>query len=303
MPGLTLRPCPICDVATPRDRVIGELEKTFPKQTELTQYKLTYCACRELIFQSPAPSQRDYDLMYKETYQFKGIYRDAEFAQGASTWFTNTLYKILTETHGEGITFSGLKLLEIGSGLAWMCQAAKSLDPGFMTLAQDISAEAADECPWADRYLVADVADPAIDSLAPFDVISMTHVIEHLLDPVSMLRRLSSLLSPTGIIFVTAPHRPTGWSASSDISDWREYSYNHVPAHIQYFSEGSFSRAVRRAGLSVARFTASADNEVFEACVRHPDTQESTPSRPSLRLAIRQWFSKLMRIRGTGSAA
>src|SRR6187549_1288965 len=44
-------------------------------------------------------------------------------------------------------------ILEVGAGLAWMCRAAKARNAACVTVAQDVSPEAATRCAWVDRYL------------------------------------------------------------------------------------------------------------------------------------------------------
>ena len=122
---------------------------------------------------------------------------------------------------------------------------------------------------------------------APYDIVSLTHVIEHLLDPVGVLRRLRQLIAPRGLVFVTAPHRPPGWKRGDGIATWREWSYTHVPAHVQYFSRGSLERAALRAGFEIELWNADQEEgQAFEAWLRPfrfipltgPATQES-PAR------------------------
>ena len=117
---MSLRPCPICKTDTPQSGAIGRLERTFSKATARDNYTLAYCACRELIFLSPAPTPADLDLMYKESEQFFGFYRDPAYIETSKTWHEHTLHGMLTQIHGDGLSLAGLKLLEIGSGLAWM---------------------------------------------------------------------------------------------------------------------------------------------------------------------------------------
>lgn len=207
--------------------------------------------------------------MYKHSVQFFGFYRDPNFVETANEWHKNTLYTLLTEAFGPDISFADLRLLEIGSGLAWMCRAAKALSPQFQTVAQDVTPEVKEECGWVDRYEVADIEDALFDELGPFDVISMTHVIEHIPDPVAVLRRAASLLKVGGVMFVSAPHRPTGWSADPTIETWQQWSYNHVPVHLQYFSQRSFELAAQTAGLDLQRWCLPGDGEVFEAWLGH----------------------------------
>ncbi len=149
-----------------------------------------------------------------------------------------------------------LSVLEIGAGRAWMCRAAKQINPKARTVAQDVSAETATSCEWVDQFLVCGIEDARLDSLGRFDIISMTHVIEHLTDPLAALKRCAGLLKPGGILFVTAPHRPIGWTdADADIEKWRSYSYNHIPAHIQYFSRAAMQKIADLSGLALVEWS------------------------------------------------
>jgi len=96
-------------------------------------------------------------------------------------------------------------------------------------------------------------------------VVSMTHVIEHLADPVEMLRRLRPITR--GVVFITAPHRPAKWDGS--IESWRTYSYNHVPGHLQYFSESGMRLAAAAGGFTLDYWDAkSEEGQAFEAWLR-----------------------------------
>jgi hypothetical protein len=100
-----------------------------------------------------------------------------------------------------------------------------------------------------------------------YDIISLTHVIEHLLDPVTARHRCKSLLASGGTIFITAPFCPKGWEMGrSTISQWQQYSYNHVPAHIQYFSKESMRRIAEKAGCALCYWDNGADDgQAFQA--------------------------------------
>ena len=154
--------------------------------------------------------------------------------------------------------------LEVGAGRAWVSRAIKARNPGILTVAQDVTAECAGECPWVDDYVVGVVGN--LDRARPFELISLTHVIEHLVDPQSMLRELAARLAPGGRIFVTAPFRPSGWSAGDGIAKWLEYPYLHVPAHVSYLSRAWFDLAAEAAGLVLTHWDAGhEDGQAFEA--------------------------------------
>ncbi len=158
------------------------------------------------------------------------------------------------------------RILEIGAGFAWMCRAAKTLFQPSVTVAQDITDEVSAECPWADRYHVCDADDPALTQYGSYHVASMTHVIEHLVDPLAMLIRIRQMIEVGGLLFVTGPHRPKGWVQGGPLEAWAGWSYNHTPAHTQYFDRGSMELLAGRARFKLTHWDATGeDGQVFEA--------------------------------------
>lgn len=263
------RACPVCAAADLR--FIGHLDATAAIAFERNRYDLVECRACELIYISPEPSAADLNALYVGSNQFTdALYTDAKRVEAILEYMTSCLTRILARA---GIDRrEPIATLEIGAGLAWMARAAKALNPASATTAEDISPEAVHQCPWVDAYVQADVADPRVDGRAPYDLISLTHVIEHLTDPVSVIARCKRLLSARGTILVTAPHRPLGWSrGSGDIALWRSYSYNHVPAHIQYFSQKSMGVLARNAGCRLAYWDARSEGgQAFEAWLSSP---------------------------------
>ncbi|MFC5489531.1 class I SAM-dependent methyltransferase [Dokdonella soli] len=157
----------------------------------------------------------------------------------------------------------GERVLEIGAGLAWVSRACKVLEPRVVTVAQDVSAECEAGCEWVDQYHVGTIA--TLDNREPFRLASMTHVIEHLVDPAAMLGEVAKRLAPGGKLFITAPFRPTGWRLSDGLAGWRDYSYLHVPAHVTYFSRAWFDSEAPRHRLRVAHWDATHEHgQAFE---------------------------------------
>lgn len=261
-----LRHCPVCDASGRRLRVIGTIPTTGSIVFERDRYELVECGGCQLIFLSPQPSDEDLRRIYLQSSQFDdALYVDRARVDAILEYMTSCLTRILARSRRSAD--ARVSVLEVGAGLAWMGRAAKALNPQSATTAQDISAEAVDQCPWIDRYVHGDAFDARLDARAPYDVVSMTHVIEHLVDPLTVVRRCAGLLAAGGVILVTAPHRPVGWrSGSSDLSLWRNYSYTHVPAHIQYFSRRSMLTFARKAGCELAYWNADGeDGQAFEA--------------------------------------
>lgn len=137
--------------------------------------------------------------------------------------------------------------------------------PRTQSVAQDVSRECETRCAWVDDYVVG-----TVDSLPPqasFALASMTHVIEHLVDPAGMLNAVSARLRPGGRLYVTAPYRPPLWKPGQRPEAWLAYSYLHVPAHIGYLSRRWFERYCERHGdLELLHWDDTHDgHQAFEA--------------------------------------
>jgi 2-polyprenyl-3-methyl-5-hydroxy-6-metoxy-1,4-benzoquinol methylase len=80
----------------------------------------------------------------------------------------------------------------------------------------------------------------AIDSLGantgPYEVIFLNHVLEHVADPVALLRELGALLDERGILYVEVPNLDN------------QYKDDVFP-HVQFFSSRSLRAVAERAGL------------------------------------------------------
>ena len=253
------RDCPAC--SSSNRRVIGELPVTHSGEFSQSIFRLVECDC-SLIYLTPLPTESDFAQLYQASTQFDSPeYVDERRVVIVLEYMANCLRSLI-----EG-RYSGnraLKILEVGAGLAWMCRAAKEMGLEVETVAQDVTTECREKCPWVDRYIADSVDAEPFDALKPFDLISATHVFEHVPDPVNFLGRLRRLIKPSGIVFLTMPHRPHLWDGS--IEGWSQYTYNHVPAHLQYFSRSSLEAVARKAGFHVRHWDAShEDGQALEA--------------------------------------
>jgi SAM-dependent methyltransferase len=78
-----------------------------------------------------------------------------------------------------------------------------------------------------------------------FDVVSLIAVVEHLADPVGVLRQAAGLLSPRGLLFLVAPD-------GARFRDHVDAPYQQFSVeHINYFTPTSLGNAVAAAGLEV----------------------------------------------------
>jgi hypothetical protein len=85
-----------------------------------------------------------------------------------------------------------------------------------------------------------------------FDAITLTDVLEHIPDPVSMLTTLRPLLKTDGLIAVKVPCGPSQWRKERVLSlilSGREVSLASNLVHVNHFSPRSLKLALERAGF------------------------------------------------------
>jgi SAM-dependent methyltransferase len=82
---------------------------------------------------------------------------------------------------------------------------------------------------------------------AHFDVITMNHVLEHLGDPVTALRRCFRLCAPGGLIGIVVPN----WRALGHRVFRRHWYALEPPRHVVMYEPRTLERTVERAGFRV----------------------------------------------------
>jgi SAM-dependent methyltransferase len=137
----------------------------------------------------------------------------------------------------------GGRLLEVGCAYGFFLQEAR---PFFDVCGIELAADAAAYARRSGLNVVTGLADEAtLRRLGSCDVIAMLDVIEHLADPLDMLRLLGRHLAPGGSIVIT-----TGDFGSLVArlfgKRWRLMT---PPQHLWFFTPDSLSRMARSAGL------------------------------------------------------
>ena len=179
------RPCPLCG---PRDVVPGDAARPLPPRPVV-------CAACGLVFVDPVPddavSESTYDAGYYEPWQ-------GEQASSRRRMWRRRL-ALLRRRQPAG------SLLDVGCGDGQFLEAAR---------AQGWRADGIEFSPEGARRAAARLGRPvAVGDLArtthlkgPFDVVTLWHVVEHLVDPRAMLEAARSRLSPGGLLVVAVPN-------------------------------------------------------------------------------------------------
>jgi len=96
--------------------------------------------------------------------------------------------------------------------------------------------------------------ETALPGRRDVDLIAMSHVLEHLADPLASLARMRASLAPSGMLLVEVP-----CLAEPQINPPGLFTLEH----LNYFSEASLAHLLARAGFVVAEAVATSDHWPF----------------------------------------
>lgn len=146
------------------------------------------------------------------------------------------------------------RLLDVGCGRGETMERLAAL--GWDVRGLDVDRAAVEVA--RGRGMLADLATVWSDALEPgtFDVIWMSHVVEHVHRPVDVLARCGSLLAHGGVLVAVTPNSES-WGARTFGRAWRGLE---PPRHLQVFSRLALGEAARRAGFCKVEVQATIRN-------------------------------------------
>jgi len=138
-------------------------------------------------------------------------------------------------------------LLDVGCGNGRFLKLASEMGWGVEGIDLDpIAAETAQTRGFSVRCGTIDVLDDASER---YDVITLSHVIEHVYDPLGLLRDLYRLLKPGGRLWLETPNLDSLGHARFGPA-WRDLD---PPRHLVLFNPESLARLIQLAGFNKTR--------------------------------------------------
>jgi len=224
--------CPVCRLGS---RVLSKVRTINPNAPE--QLELRRCVACKHVFINPVPDQDYLIELYQQASEYvvhRGYNGSSASGDSAAKWiFPDFPDTDLTQT----------RFLEIGAGsgdlLSWVSQRASlaiGVEPG----------------PWrgGPGAVVADLSE--IPGCQRFDAIALLDVLEHVADPLLLLRRLTCYADAGCTISCTVPNSQ---SLAARLLRTR-WSMVRPIGHLNYFSSDSLDQAFRNSGWAPIRTAA-----------------------------------------------
>jgi len=215
----------------------------------LGAYSVYRCKSCDLFFTLPVPSPEALRTLYSDNY-YRGP-RAARFRlplgdklqQGFRWWRAKILARRL------GGRIAGSRILDVGCGrgytLAWLSRWGADV---YGTQLSASAAETAKQHIGADRVFVGELSEAGFADHR-FDCVTLWHVLEHTPDPLAILKEVSRILKPGGLVYIEVPNAG-GWSARTFGRHWLAYD---VPKHLVHFTPQTLEALARKAGFTCIR--------------------------------------------------
>ncbi|HEY1837286.1 MAG: class I SAM-dependent methyltransferase [Rhizomicrobium sp.] len=224
-------------------------------------YDIIHCATCGFRHVVPLPDPADLEREYSEKYysEEKPTYlvhaaEDQQWAELSQHDRLESFEKILGSRRR--------RLLDIGSGPGFFLKTAKNR--GWNVMGIEPSRQAAAHA----RSLGLDVVEGFFNTetaaqLGCFDAIHLNNMLEHVPDPIAILRAARAILKPSGVLCVGVPNDfsplQIAAAATAGTGEW----WLAPPHHLNYFDGATLSNLLENIGFSVAERTTSFPMEAF----------------------------------------
>jgi 2-polyprenyl-3-methyl-5-hydroxy-6-metoxy-1,4-benzoquinol methylase len=240
----TVQPCLLCSSSP-----IPILDNIFDARFGIKGiYSITRCPNCGLEQTSPLPSVSELKQLYENHYNFDGE-TDTAYTRLRQRLFSSFLYQLWLAIDGD-ISFHLMKgtgrLLDIG------CNEGRGLQlyqqNGFEVEGLELNENAA-EIARSQGFKVHTQLLQEFQPHEPYDVVILSNVLEHSLNPHEMLIQVNQILKPGGKICISCPNSRS-WLRTLFGRFWINW---HVPFHIVHFSKDSLSQLLKETSFQSIR--------------------------------------------------
>lgn len=235
----SLAACPICESESWKRLYTG---RTTRNECDPKRWQVAVCTQCQHCFLNPQPSWSDLGEYYHSGYQ------SYESTHGVGESLEKAVESArMSGSYRHVSIHSGLKVLDVGSGGGSFLCVAKAL--GAEVMGVEPSSHGVNSA----KSLGLEVFEGTLEEFAAgkphlrFDLITFSHVVEHLPDPIGTIALAATLLAAGGRIWVAIPN---GACRFARLLEWRWHSTD-LPLHLHHFSPNSLRVLADRADVSL----------------------------------------------------
>lgn len=209
------------------------------------EYWIMKCRICTGGFAYPRPKQEEIPLLYGGDYSrdyMAGVMHDKDFAHQRFV----RVSEILTHHASHLLGKNERGVLDIGCATGHFLAEFKNR--GWKTTGVELSLDSANYAreQLGLQVITEDFSKAALPS-KDYDLITMFHVIEHVLDPPETLHKCKDLLRSRGALFIETPN----WDSIGALIRGAKWSHFIPPEHLNYFGPTSLVKLINSVNLRI----------------------------------------------------
>jgi 2-polyprenyl-3-methyl-5-hydroxy-6-metoxy-1,4-benzoquinol methylase len=236
--------CPVCNM---RNAIFFAHARDLEYFT--TSETFTYLRCNEclVVFLRNPPVDRLHEIYPKNYYSAGSDFNESFLYRVKDTLEKRMFRKLLRSFPGDPIS-----VLDVGGGYGWMLNRVREAEPRaretfVLDFDESLRRKAEEE-----GHVFFSQRVEEFTSERKFDFILMLNIIEHVADPLRVMRAISKALSPGGAILVKTPNVDTLDRYIFQRHNWGGF---HCPRHFVLFNKSNLSRMINQCGMEMAWFS------------------------------------------------
>ena len=159
------------------------------------------------------------------------------------------------------------RVLDVGCGEGGVNEPLRAAGASYVTGIELLPGPAAEASKRYERVEVGDALEALMRLSDEFNTILCYDVLEHLIDPAAVLRRLRELAAVDGHLHVSTPNA-RHWSLAGDLIVRGTFGYTEMghrdATHIRWFTRKDMTRLLGQTGWAVERSTSSMSHRLRE---------------------------------------
>ena len=210
------------------------------------EFQIRICANCGLEQTTPLPKQEELNGLYERHYNFGGE-QNTPYTRLRAGFINSFLYRVWLAIDGD-ISFH--RMTSLGNLLDVGCNEGRGLElyrgHGFYAEGLELNSKAAEVA----RSKGFTVYGSTLENFATgkkYDVVVLSNVLEHALDPNSMIQHVHRLLNPNGQVWISCPNSQS-WLRAVFGRYWINW---HVPFHIAHFSPDTLREVLKKSQFKI----------------------------------------------------
>lgn len=245
--------CPVCGGEAPGRRIGTTREHEYQNTVDI-DFPVYQCPTCDLVYLYPRPDVSELGTIYPPDYYAYHLTALASATREQPALIQGLFHKVNTRRYRQrlgrwmGKRDQPIRILDIGCGVGNDLDILRSLFPTAQTVGIEMDEEAASKARARGHEVFVGPFESVELPPGSFDIVTSSHVIEHLARPDEMVRRSLELLRPGGVVQIETP--------STEGLDFRMFAKGHwggyhAPRHFYLFRFRTLDLLAERFGAKV----------------------------------------------------